>query len=91
MNDDVFNLEIRKFLKQFGVTAQREIERAVTIGHASGTLQGNEILKARVVLTIEGLGTVATVDGARRRLSAGWAPPRHRAATQSWADRAQRR
>ena len=63
MNDDVLNLQIRKFLKQFGVTAQREIERAVTIGHASGTLQGNEILKARVVLTIEGLGTVATVDG----------------------------
>jgi Family of unknown function (DUF6494) len=63
MNNDVFNLEIRKFLKQFGVTAQREIEQAVAIGHASGTLEGNETLKARAVLTIEGLGTLATIDG----------------------------
>lgn len=29
MNEDAFNLSIRKFLKQFGVAAQREIERAV--------------------------------------------------------------
>jgi hypothetical protein len=29
MNEEVFNLDLRKFLKRFGVTAQREIERAV--------------------------------------------------------------
>jgi len=63
MNDDVFNLQIRKFLKQFGVTAQREIEHAVQAGRASGKLEGNETLKARAVLTIEGLGTLATIDG----------------------------
>lgn len=63
MNDEVFNLEIRKFLKQFGVTAQREIERAVDAARASGKLEGDETLRARAVLTIEGLGTLATVDG----------------------------
>jgi hypothetical protein len=63
MNDEVFNLELRKFLKRFGVTAQREIEHAVAAGLASGTLRGEEVLKARAVLAIEGLGTVATVDG----------------------------
>ena len=63
MQDDTFNLEIRKFLKQFGVTAQREIERAVEAARRSGALRGSEALKARAVLTIEGLGPVATVDG----------------------------
>jgi Family of unknown function (DUF6494) len=29
MNEDVFNNSIRKFLKTLGVTAQREIEKAV--------------------------------------------------------------
>jgi len=63
MHDDTFNLEIRKFLKQFGVTAQREIERAVAAARAAGTLRGNEALRTRAVLTVEGLGTLATVDG----------------------------
>lgn len=63
MNEETFNLEIRKFLKRFGVTAQREIERAVAEARTAGTLAGNETLSARAVLTIEGLGTVATTDG----------------------------
>jgi len=63
MNDEVFNLELRKFLKRFGVTAQREIEHAVAAGRASGALKGDETLKARAVLTIDGLGTLATIDG----------------------------
>ncbi len=29
MNEDVFNMEVRKFLKKVGVTSQREIETAV--------------------------------------------------------------
>ena len=32
MNEDVFNMEIRKFLKVVGVTSQREIEEAVRAG-----------------------------------------------------------
>ncbi len=63
MQDETFNLEIRKFLKVFGITAQREIERAVAAARASGRLQGHETLKTRAVLTIEGLGTLATIDG----------------------------
>ena len=63
MNDETFNLEIRKFLKVFGITAQREIERAVAAARGSGKLAGDETLKARAVLTIEGLGAVATIDG----------------------------
>lgn len=63
MNDEVFNLAIRKFLKQFGVTAQREIERAVASAVEAGQLSGDERLQARAVLTIDGLGTLASIEG----------------------------
>ena len=29
MNEDVVNMEIRKFLKKVGITSQREIEKAL--------------------------------------------------------------
>ncbi len=56
MNEDAFNTSIRKFLKQVGVTSQREIEMAVRAAVASGKLKGNEKLKAKMVLTIGPLG-----------------------------------
>lgn len=47
MNEDVFNMEIRKFLKRVGVTSQREIERAVRAAAEGGRLaaQGKVMLK----------------------------------------------
>ena len=39
MNEDRFNIEVRKFLKEVGVTSQREIERAVRKTIASGQRQ----------------------------------------------------
>ncbi len=56
MNEDAFNNSIRKFLKQVGVTSQREIEKAVRAGVASGKLKGNEKLTAKMVLTIGPIG-----------------------------------
>ncbi len=56
MDDDVFNMSVRKFLKKLGVTAQREIEAAVRDGLASGRLKGDETLAARATITIEGVG-----------------------------------
>jgi hypothetical protein len=55
MNEDVFNTSIRKFLKQVGVTSQREIEKAVRDAVASGKLKGNEKLPAAMTLTIGSL------------------------------------
>jgi hypothetical protein len=63
MNDDVFNLDLRKFLKRFGVTAQREIERAVADALERGTLTGNETLSVRAVLTIPDVITELRIDG----------------------------
>ncbi len=56
MNEDVFNMSVRKLLKKVGVTAQREIEAAVRAGLADGRLKGDETLAARATITIEGVG-----------------------------------
>ena len=53
MDEEKFNMDVRKFLKHFGVTAQREIEKAVSDGLATGKLKGNETIKARAVLELE--------------------------------------
>ena len=52
MDEDVFNASIRKFLKTVGVTAQREIEKAVRQAIADGKLKGNEQLPAHAVISI---------------------------------------
>jgi len=55
MNEEVFNLGVRQFLKKFGVTAQREMEKAVDEAIRGGRLSGSETLKARATLSIDGL------------------------------------
>jgi hypothetical protein len=54
MNEDVFNGSIRKFLKTLGVSAQREIEKAVRQALAEGRLKGNEKFPARATVTLGG-------------------------------------
>lgn len=63
MNEDVFNMEVRKFLKLVGVTSQREIEKAVRDAVKAGKLKGGEKLKARVVLSLDGTSLKHTIDG----------------------------
>lgn len=63
MNPDRFNIEIRKFLKAVGVTAQREIEAAVQKALTEGRLHGNEKLDARTVLTVPLIGLSYEVNG----------------------------
>jgi len=63
MNEDVFNNSIRKFLKTLGVSAQREIEKAVRAALAQGKLKGNEKMPARATVTIGGVGLSHEVKG----------------------------
>jgi hypothetical protein len=63
MNEDVFNMSVRKFLKQVGVTAQREIENAVREALSEGELTGNEKLAAKAVVTLAGTDLNLVVDG----------------------------
>ena len=63
MDEDRFNMSIRKFLKVVGVTSQREIENAVRAAVAAGKLGGNETLKAKVTLTLSGAALTHDIDG----------------------------
>jgi hypothetical protein len=63
MDEDRFNMSIRKFLKVVGVTSQREIENAVRAAVASGKLKGGEKLKAKVTLTLPSAGLTHDIDG----------------------------
>ena len=61
MSDD-FNMSMRKFLKQVGVTSQQRIEEAVRDAREAGTLPEGP-LTARVVLTVDGLDLEHVVAG----------------------------
>ena len=63
MNEDRFNIEVRKFLKEVGVTSQREIERAVRKAIASGQLGGDEKLKVSARIQIERIVLDHRVEG----------------------------
>ena len=63
MDQDTFNLSIRKFLKVVGVGSQREIEQAVQKTIESQRLRGEETLAARVTLEIPSLGLKVPFEG----------------------------
>ncbi len=63
MNEDNFNMSVRKFLKKVGVTSQREIETAVRQALADGRLAGSETLKATVTLSLDTVDLNVTIDG----------------------------
>ncbi len=63
MDEDIFNMSVRKFLKKVGITAQREIESAVRDALAAGTISEDAPLRAQVALTMDGVGLSITIDG----------------------------
>lgn len=63
MDEEQFNMEIRKFLKKVGITCQREIEKAVRDGMESGALTGTETLNVRVNLELENVGLTVPIEG----------------------------
>ena len=63
MDEERFNMEIRRFLKKVGITSQREIEKAVREALAGGTLKGGESLPVRVTLEMDRLGLRVPIDG----------------------------
>jgi hypothetical protein len=58
MNEEKFNMSLRKYLKHVGVTSQQQIERAV---RESGKTTGR--IPVRIVLSAEDIGLEHTVDG----------------------------
>ncbi|MFK5998058.1 MAG: DUF6494 family protein [Rhodobacterales bacterium] len=59
MSDEDFNMSMRKFLKQVGVTSQQAIEEAMRKAGPSAEKSFN----AKVVLTVEGLDLEHVVTG----------------------------
>ena len=62
MDEEVFNRELRKFLKKVGIQSQREIEQAVRSAISAGTLDTTEPLKSRVVLQVPAVGIDVTIE-----------------------------
>ncbi len=63
MNEENFNLSIRKFLKVVGISSQREIERAVAKATADGKISGTETFPASMTLEVAGLSLNVKFDG----------------------------
>ena len=63
MDEEVFNLDVRKFLKKVGIQSQREIEHAVRYNIEKGTLSGTETLPASVVLLVPDIGVKVSIEG----------------------------
>ena len=55
MNEEVFNLSVRKFLKSFGLNAQHEIEQAVEKALARNAVAGADKFPAKITLQIDRL------------------------------------
>ncbi len=63
MNEETFNISIRKFLKTVGVNSQRTIEQAVDKAITDGTIIGTESFPATMTLEIAGLKLNVKFDG----------------------------
>ena len=61
MDQEAFNMSIRKFLKMVGVNSQREIEQAVL--KAAEKLKGTEAFAVKMTLEIPALGVKVPFDG----------------------------
>jgi len=63
MDEEVLNLSVRKFLKQVGVTSQREIEKVIREAVLNGTIDQNSICKVSMQLTVDVSDKPLIIDG----------------------------
>ena len=63
MNEDIFNMSVRKFLKKVGVSSQREIETAIKAAMENGSLKAGTAPEAVVILSIPAVGLEVIIDG----------------------------
>lgn len=63
MDEETFNLSLRKFLKMVGVSSQREIEQAVERAIREGGISGSESFPAHMTLEVPGVKLRVQFDG----------------------------
>ena len=63
MDEEVLNIQVRKFLKKVGIQSQREIEQAVIDHLKKGSLSGAEKLDASMLLEVPEIGLKVSIEG----------------------------
>ena len=63
MDEEVLNIQVRKFLKKVGIQSQREIEQAVKYSLKKGSLSGAEKLNATMLLEVPEIDLKVSIDG----------------------------
>ena len=63
MNEELLNIQVRKFLKKVGIQSQREIEQAVKDRMKKGILTGKENLVATMLLEVPEIDLKVSIDG----------------------------
>ena len=63
MNEETFNISLRKFLKKVGVSSQNEIEKAVAQALADKSISGNEKFPATRTREVAGIKLNVTFEG----------------------------
>jgi len=62
MNEEILNIQIRKFHKKVGVQSQREIEQAVSRSIENNSLAGIDKLEASVLLEVPEVGIKVSIE-----------------------------
>ncbi len=62
MNEEILNIQVRKFLKKVGVQSQREIEQAVRRSIENNSLAGIDKLEASVLLEVPEVGIKVSIE-----------------------------
>ncbi len=63
MDEEVLNIQVRKFLKKVGIQSQREIEQAVKDRIEKGSLSGTENLDATMLLEVPEIDLKVSIEG----------------------------
>ena len=63
MDEELLNIQVRKFLKKVGIQSQREIEQAVKDRMKKGILTGKKNLVATMLLEVPEIDLRVSIDG----------------------------
>ena len=63
MNEDNLNMEIRKFLKNVGISSQRILENEINIANKKGLIKSGDSIDIQMQLKIESIGLENTISG----------------------------
>ena len=63
MNEDSFNIEIRRFLKKVGITSQREIEKEIYNAEKNGNIKAGDEVELEITLSIKNFNSKKSISG----------------------------